>query len=138
MMGTGGGSPKELELPEIENALLNFLTPDASGLKNLPEGGFTNDMQSYDYNETWNSFALSNTEEKDKDIFLLDTSNDTILHEMHSPIQQNKQHSTNKHMQLLSRPPLNSNTQNIHAIGNYINSVCIRNFLKLLLLLMLV
>ncbi|KMQ89372.1 hypothetical protein RF55_11007 [Lasius niger] len=52
MMGTGGGSPKELQLSSTENALLNFLTLDASGLNEIPEGGFTNTMPTYDNNFT--------------------------------------------------------------------------------------
>jgi len=76
MIGTGGGSSKDLQLCGTENALLNFLTPDASGLKDISEGGFTNVIPSYgyDYDETLNSYALScNIKEKDvevEDIFL--------------------------------------------------------------------
>lgn len=43
MMGTGGGSPaKNLHLTSIEQGLLDFLTPDATGLSGIPEGGFEN------------------------------------------------------------------------------------------------
>lgn len=59
MMGTGGGSPKELQLSSTENALLNFLTLDASGLNEIPEGGFTNTMPTYDNNETLSSSSFS-------------------------------------------------------------------------------
>jgi len=118
-----------LQLCATENTLLNFLTPDASGLKYISEGGFTYVIPSYGYNydKTLNSSALScNIEEKKvevEDIFALDTSNDSILHtesyEIHSPIQQNKQRIQS------SMALLNSNKENMHAIGNNINSVCI-------------
>ncbi|KYN21868.1 hypothetical protein ALC57_05762, partial [Trachymyrmex cornetzi] len=91
MMGTGGGSPKDLQLSGSENALLNFLTPDASGLRDISEGGFTDMTPSYD--KTSNSFALSsNIEEKEDEVFSLDTWNDTIMasHEMYSS-EQNTQ-----------------------------------------------
>jgi len=120
MMGTGGGSPKDLELCATENSLLNFLTPDASGLKYISEGGFTDVIPSYGYDES----ALScNIEEKEvdiQDIFTLDTSNDSIhteSYKIHFPIQQNKQYS--------SMSLLNSNKENMHATVNNINSVCI-------------
>lgn len=41
-MGTGGGSPKKLQLTSVENALIDFLTPDAAGLSNISEGGLEN------------------------------------------------------------------------------------------------
>ncbi|XP_029156183.1 uncharacterized protein LOC114928982 isoform X3 [Nylanderia fulva] len=45
MMGTGGGSPaKNLQLTLIEQSLLDFLTPDATGLSGIPEGGFEDVM----------------------------------------------------------------------------------------------
>lgn len=41
MMETGGGSPaKNLHLTSIEQGLLDFLTPDATRLSGIPEGGF--------------------------------------------------------------------------------------------------
>lgn len=46
MMGTGGGSPKNLRLTTVENALIDFLTPDATGLSNIPEGGLENIISS--------------------------------------------------------------------------------------------
>lgn len=45
-MGTGGGSPKNLHLSVVENLLIDFLTPDAIGLSNVPEGGFENIISS--------------------------------------------------------------------------------------------
>lgn len=45
-MGTGGGSPKNLQLTTVENALIDFLTPDACGLTNISEGGFENEISS--------------------------------------------------------------------------------------------
>ncbi|XP_029159549.1 uncharacterized protein LOC114931592 [Nylanderia fulva] len=98
MMGTGGGSPKELQLSGTENALFNFLTSDASGLKEIPEGGFTNTMPTYDNNETLSSSTLSynieNNENEVEETFSNDYSNDALLfqYKMHSPIQQTKQH----------------------------------------------
>ncbi|XP_029167346.1 uncharacterized protein LOC114937846 isoform X3 [Nylanderia fulva] len=45
MMGTGGGSPaKNLQLTLIEQSLLDFLTPDATGLSGISEGGFEDVM----------------------------------------------------------------------------------------------
>ncbi|KMQ82305.1 hypothetical protein RF55_23439, partial [Lasius niger] len=85
-------------LSSTENALLNFLTPDASGLNEIPEGGFTNTMPTYDNNETLSSSSFSyNIEEKEneiEEIFSNDYSNDALplQYEMHSPIQQTKQH----------------------------------------------
>lgn len=115
MMGTGGGSPIDLQLSATENALLNFLTPDASGLSEISEGGFTNVMPSYDKNEILSSSALSCEEKGDEveEIFSNDFSNDEMLHlqsyETHSPIQQNKQHMQSASMSL------STNMQNIHA-----------------------
>lgn len=40
--GTGGGPPKKIIFTEIEEDLLDFLTPDASGLSHIPEAGFSN------------------------------------------------------------------------------------------------
>lgn len=68
MMGTGGGSPKDLQLSATEDALIKFLTPDASGLRDIPEGGFTDVMSSYDNNKTLSSSTSSyNIEEKQDD-----------------------------------------------------------------------
>lgn len=131
MMGTGGGLPEELQLCETENALLNLLSTDASGLRDIPEGGFTNDLQenvisSYDCDETLNSIALSyyNTKEKDEDTFS-HTSNDVIFnmksYDMNSAIYE-KQHN---------------NMQDTNLIENNLNLICIRHFLKLLSLFVL-
>lgn len=113
MMGTGGGSPKDLQLSVTENTLLNFLTPDASGLKKILEGGFTNVIPSYDNNKTFSSSALYNIEEKENEIeevFSNNIFNDEMLYlesyETHFLIQQNKQSA---HMSLLS------NMRNIHV-----------------------
>lgn len=121
MMGTGGGSPEELQLSDTENAILNFLSADASGLSNISEGGLPNNLQenvmpSNDYDETLNSSALSyNIEENDEEDTFSQTSNDAICMEsykMYSPIQE-------KH---------NNNVQSINVMKNTINSVCIENF----------
>ncbi|KYQ47754.1 hypothetical protein ALC60_13213, partial [Trachymyrmex zeteki] len=77
IMGTGGGSPKDLQLSGTENTLFNFLTPDASGLRDISESGFTNMTPSYD--KTSNPFALSNIEEKENEVFSLDVWNDTMM-----------------------------------------------------------
>lgn len=38
-MGTGGGQPKSLYTSPSEDDLLEFLTPEASGMSDIPEGG---------------------------------------------------------------------------------------------------
>lgn len=38
--GTGGGPPKVKVLTSLEMELLDFLTPEASGLDNIAQGGF--------------------------------------------------------------------------------------------------
>lgn len=45
------------------------------------------------YDKTSNSFALSNIEGKEDEVFSRDAWNDKMMasHEMHSPVQQNKQ-----------------------------------------------
>lgn len=40
MQGTGGGPPEKLVLSTLDEKLLTFLTPEAVGLLNVPEGGF--------------------------------------------------------------------------------------------------
>lgn len=45
MMATGG-EPKNLQLCAVENALIDFLTPDAVGLSNVSEGGLENIISS--------------------------------------------------------------------------------------------
>lgn len=40
--GTGGGPPKKVVFTEVEEDLLDFLTPDASGLMDIPQPGFSN------------------------------------------------------------------------------------------------
>lgn len=72
MIGTGGGSPKHLQLTAIEKALLEFLTPDASGLTGIPEGGIEDVMPNSNYNET--SPLSYNIEENREEIFLNETS----------------------------------------------------------------
>lgn len=37
--GTGGGPPKALDTSPSEDDLLEFLTPEASGMSDIPEGG---------------------------------------------------------------------------------------------------
>ncbi|XP_071628772.1 uncharacterized protein [Temnothorax longispinosus] len=117
MMGTGGGSPKDLQLSATEDALIKFLTPDASGLKDISEGGFTDVMPSYDNNKTLSlstsSYNIKEKQDKTEDIFLNDNSNDELLesYEAHSPIQQNKQH-----MESVSMLSSNTNMQNIRNI----------------------
>lgn len=46
---TGGGPPKILDLNPSEEDLLEFLTPDASGMSGIPEGGAIGDSPSQDY-----------------------------------------------------------------------------------------
>lgn len=38
-LGTGGGSPIKIDLSSLEEELLDFLTPEAAGLENVPQGG---------------------------------------------------------------------------------------------------
>lgn len=78
MMGIGGGSPKDLQLFITENALLNFLTPDTSGLKEISEGGFTSVIPSYDNTKTFSSSASYNIEEKEDEVEEV-FSNDEML-----------------------------------------------------------
>lgn len=40
---TGGGSPKTLNTSPAEDDLLEFLTPEASGIPRVPEGGAIGD-----------------------------------------------------------------------------------------------
>ncbi|XP_029171738.1 uncharacterized protein LOC114941061 [Nylanderia fulva] len=37
--GTGGGSPVKINFSPLEEELLDFLTPEAAGLENIPQGG---------------------------------------------------------------------------------------------------
>ncbi|XP_018359009.1 PREDICTED: uncharacterized protein LOC108758510 [Trachymyrmex cornetzi] len=37
--GTGGGSPIKIDLSLLEEELLDFVTPEAAGLENIPQGG---------------------------------------------------------------------------------------------------
>lgn len=96
MIRTGGGSSKDLQLSITENALLNFLTPDASGLKEISESGFTNVIPSYDNTKTFSSSVSYNIEEQEDEVEEV-FSNDEMLnlesYEMNSLIQQNKQQS---------------------------------------------
>lgn len=41
--GTGGGPPKTLNTTPAEDDLLEFLTPEATGMPNIPEGGAIGD-----------------------------------------------------------------------------------------------
>ena len=38
-LGTGGGSPLKIDFSLLEEELLAFLTPEAAGLENIPQGG---------------------------------------------------------------------------------------------------
>lgn len=39
-LGTGGGSPIKIFFsPPLEEELLNFITPEAAGMENIPQGG---------------------------------------------------------------------------------------------------
>jgi len=44
--GTGGGQPKILDTSPSEEDLLDFLTPEASGMSGIPEGGAIGDSLS--------------------------------------------------------------------------------------------
>jgi len=37
---TGGGSPIKIYFSSLEEELLEFITPEAAGLDNIPQGGF--------------------------------------------------------------------------------------------------
>jgi hypothetical protein len=39
MHGTGGGPPPKIAFSAFEEKVLEFLTPEAAGLENIPEGG---------------------------------------------------------------------------------------------------
>ncbi|XP_032688785.1 uncharacterized protein LOC116852463 [Odontomachus brunneus] len=39
IQGTGGGPPPQIFLSSFEEEVLEFLTPEAAGLQNIPEGG---------------------------------------------------------------------------------------------------
>jgi len=45
--GTGRGPPKTLNTTPAEDDLLEFLTPEASGIPNIPEGGAIDDNDSF-------------------------------------------------------------------------------------------
>lgn len=36
---TGGGSPMKISFSSLEEELLDFITPEAAGLENIPQGG---------------------------------------------------------------------------------------------------
>lgn len=100
MMRTGGGSPKNLQLTAIENALTNFLTPDAAGLSNVFEGGFENIISSNNsrQDQYYSSHVLPVEDENYLDkIYLSDSSEDLTLHStsqtkrMQSPFLDKKQ-----------------------------------------------
>jgi len=38
---TGGGSPLKVNFTDIEEKLLELLTPEAAGIANVPQGGIT-------------------------------------------------------------------------------------------------
>lgn len=38
-LGTGGGSPIMITFSSLEEELLDFITPEAAGLDNIPQGG---------------------------------------------------------------------------------------------------
>ncbi|XP_071576000.1 uncharacterized protein [Temnothorax nylanderi] len=42
--GTGGGSPMKIDMSPLEEELLDFLTPEAAGLENIPQGGLNLDQ----------------------------------------------------------------------------------------------
>lgn len=42
MQQTGGSSPLKIEFSDFEEKVLQLLTPEAAGLENISEGGFTN------------------------------------------------------------------------------------------------
>ncbi|EFN64534.1 hypothetical protein EAG_05010, partial [Camponotus floridanus] len=37
--GIGGGSPIKISFSTLEEGLFEFLTPEAAGLENIPQGG---------------------------------------------------------------------------------------------------
>lgn len=39
-LGTGGGLPIKIFFSSLEEELLEFITPEAAGLDNIPQGGF--------------------------------------------------------------------------------------------------
>jgi len=39
LRGTGGGSPLNINFSDIEEKLLQLLTPEAAGIVNVPQGG---------------------------------------------------------------------------------------------------
>lgn len=46
---TGGGSPKKIHFSPLEENLLEFLTPEAAGMANIPQGGiYLNENQNID------------------------------------------------------------------------------------------
>lgn len=64
MIGTGSGSPKNLQLTTVENALIDFLIPH--GLSNISEGGFENEISSNNpKDQYYSSNSLPVQEKKD-------------------------------------------------------------------------
>lgn len=40
VQGTGGGLPKIVNFTDLEEQLLEILSPEAAGIANIPQGGF--------------------------------------------------------------------------------------------------
>ncbi|XP_020296799.1 uncharacterized protein LOC109861525 [Pseudomyrmex gracilis] len=88
MMSTGGGSSKHLQLTGIEKALIDFLTPDASGLTGIPEGGIEDIMSSSSYNEL--SVLSYNIELEETQEMSLNEISEMDLYQMQSCTLQKK------------------------------------------------
>lgn len=56
-LGTGGGSPIMISFSSLEEELLDFITPEAAGLDNIPQGGI-------DLHETTIETNLDNVQAK--------------------------------------------------------------------------
>lgn len=87
-MSTGGGSSKHLQLTGIEKALIDFLTPDASGLTGIPEGGIEDIMSSSSYNEL--SVLSYNIELEETQEMSLNEISEMDLYQMQSCTLQKK------------------------------------------------
>lgn len=64
---TGGGSPKQINFSPLEENLLEFLTPEAAGLQDIPEGGlYVDKNQNFDSQENTIEYSDERMEEHEQ------------------------------------------------------------------------
>lgn len=64
---TGGGSPMKISFSSLEEELLDFITPEAAGLENIPQGGIDlQEKSNYNFQELYSddSIQIQNLQEQ--------------------------------------------------------------------------